>query len=274
MEKLSLFEIENYRKIINLKLNLYPNRGYGVLKKIAEYLSVNSTFISQVIHGSKNFSMEQASLVCDFFGFTEIERKYFLLILQLERAGNESLRNFLKAEISEIRKQANKLSSRLPADVVLSENDKAIFYSKWYFSAVRQMIAINNKSSVEEIATSLGLPRKIVGDSIEFLLRTGLCKKVGNAISLGPSRTHLESDSHYVKTHHMNWRSKAMDLFDQYHPTNLHYSSPMTITKKDAQKIRTLLLDCIEHVGKTVDNSESEEFFCINVDWFKVSREE
>lgn len=118
----------------------------------------------------------------------------------------------------------------------------------------------------------MGLPRKTVGDALEFLLRTGLCKKIGNTTVLGPSRTHLESDSHFVKMHHMNWRHKAMDLFDQQHPTSLHYSSPMTITAKDAQKIRTLLLDCIEQVGKTVDDSESEEFFCINVDWFKVNR--
>ena len=270
---MNFFESTDYRKLLLFRVYQYPKKGYGILKKISEHLNVNSTFISQVVSGTKDFNLEQASLLCEFFGYSELETKYFLLLVQKTRAGNESLRKFLKKQIEEVRVESNKLSARLTADTALSDSNKAIFYSKWYYSAVRQMLAIPGHHNPESIAVSLGLPRKVVVQALEFLLKTGLCREENSKIVIGPSSTHLGAESPLVKMHHLNWRNKAMDLIDQDHPSKLHYSSPMTLSKKDVQKVRALLLDSIEQVGKTVDNSESEEFYCLNLDWFKVSKE-
>jgi len=266
------FESLDYVKIVKFRISQYPKKGYGVLKKIAEHLGVNSTFISQVMSGTKVLNLEQATLLCEYFGFTRLETKYFLLLIQLERAGNGALKKFTLEQIEEVRTEANKISSRLPTESKLNDSNKAIFYSKWYYSAVRQMTAIPGKGTPEVIAEALGIPRKVVVEAIEFLQKTGLIKEENNKFVIGPSSTHLEAESPLVKNHHVNWRSKAMDLFDQDHSDKLHYSSPMTLSKKDTQKIRSILLNSIEEVGKVVDSSNSEEFYCINIDWFKVPK--
>lgn len=267
---MDFFNLKEYRKIIKNRLLQYPKKGYGVLKQIADHLRVNSTFISQVVNGAKDFNLEQASLLCEFFGFTDLETKYFLLLIQLERAGNETLKKFLRKEIEQVRKESEKLSTRLPAKEILSESDKGIFYSQWYYSAIRQISHLPGSHTAESIATDLRLPRKMVSSAIDFLLRTGLCIEEKGKIKLGQRSTHLGPESPFVKMHHTHWRAKAMDLFEQEDSFRLHYSSPMTLLEKDVAKIRLMLVECIENIGKTVDSSEPEAFYCINMDWFKV----
>ncbi|OQW50450.1 MAG: hypothetical protein A4S09_01255 [Proteobacteria bacterium SG_bin7] len=267
---MNIFEIENYKKIIKNRLLGFPKKGYGQLKKLATFLNVNTTFISQVVNGEKDFNLEQATLVCEFLGLSELESEYFLSLVSFDRAGNEPLRKFLKKQIASIRMKAEKLSQRLSVNAQIQEADKAIFYSDWIYSAIRQMTAVKGFHSLEAIAEKFQLSRKQVGEVMAFLLRTGLCKEENGKLQVGPSSTHLGAESPWVKSHHSNWRLRAIDVMSENANENLHYSSPMTLSLKDAQKIRAIIVSGIESVSKIVDDSPSEELFCFNVDWFRV----
>ena len=44
----------------------------------------------------------------------------------------------------------------------------------------------------------------------------------------------------------------------------------MTLSHKDALKIRQMIIEFIQSVNKVVDPSPSEEIHCMNIDWFVV----
>jgi len=168
--------------------------------------------------------------------------------------------------------QNDEIINRVKVDTKLSEETKAIFYTDWTYSAVRQCTAIPHLSSIDKIAEYLSIPAKRVSYVLEFLIETGLCVSENGLIKIGHRRTHLEESSPYKKNHIQNWRARAIDQVYDSWENKLHYSAPMTISKKDAKEIRKILLHMIEKVNEVADHSQSEELTCLNVDWFRLQK--
>jgi uncharacterized protein (TIGR02147 family) len=267
---MTVFEFDNYKIFIEKRFKLMPKGGYGQAKKLAEHMGVSTTFVSQVLKGNKELNLEQAANVCAFLGLTELETEYFLKLVSYERAGTDRLKKILLKEINKLKSQSQKLSQRLDVKKVIPDAEKAIFYSDWYYSAIRLLVGIKGFQDIDSIAEYFGLPRKLVSDVMQFLLNTGLCVEENGIYDVGVGRTHLDADSPFIKLHHLNWRYRALENIKHDYPTKLHYSAPMTLSHKDAEKVRERLVKTIEEVGKLIDPSPNEELMCLNMDWFKI----
>ena len=68
----------------------------------------------------------------------------------------------------------------------------------------------------------------------------------------------------------MNWRNQALLRLDSGNKHNLHYSSPMTLGKKEIEIVRNEVLKLIERIGKIIDPAPNERLVCFNIDWFEV----
>lgn len=266
----SLFNFKSYRAFLNERLKNMPKRGHGQLRKLAEFLGVHTTLISQIFNGNKDFTFEQTALTAEFFGLTELESEYFLLLVQLERAGNQNLKNILNKQIEHIKKRAGELVNRVPVKAALTEEQRAIFYSDWTYTTIGQLVAIKGLNTIDAIAEYLDMPRTQVAKVLEFLVESGLCLQENGKYKIGPTRTHVESTSPWVRIHHINWRQKAIEQINREYPTKLHYTCPVTLSKTDSAKIREMIIKFIESVNAVVDPSESQELHCINIDWFHV----
>lgn len=267
---ISVFEYSNYRTFIKNRFSEMPRKGYGQSHKLANYLAVHTTLVSQVLKGLKTFTLEQASLTCDFLGLTELESEYFILLVQWDRAGNEPLRKILKRQMESLKKNSEQLVNRLHANKKLNDEQKAIFYSDWSYSAIRQLTAIKGFHNLDAIADYFGFSKKQTKVALDFLIRTDLCKEEKGKILIGPSSTHLESTSPWVRVHHTNWRNQALHSMRNEEAAKLHYTAPLTISKDDAIKIREMIVQFLEQVDKVIAPSPSEELRCLNIDWFKV----
>ena len=95
----AFFEIHDYRTLIKNYLETLPNKGRGELAKIARHLEVNSTLVSQVMSGSRDFSHEQALELSQYMGLSELESEYFILLVQLEKAGTQNLKTYIRKQI-------------------------------------------------------------------------------------------------------------------------------------------------------------------------------
>jgi len=265
------FQFDNYRKFLEKRLNAMPNNGYGQLSQLARFLRVHTTLVSQIIKGHKELTTDQAALVAEYLGLGELEIEYFVLLVHFERAGNQRSKALYKRQLQRIREQAQTISKRVVVDAKLSEEERAVFYSDWAYSAVRQAVAIPGIDNVDSIATYLDLPREKVQRCIEFLIRSRLCKFSQNKISVGPLSTHVEASSPWVRVHHANWRQRALNSLDVPSKNALHYTLPLTISAADCEIMREKILQFIEQAKAIVDPSPSEEMFCLNIDWFSVT---
>lgn len=267
---MDIFEYQNYKIFVKKYIRLLPKNGRGEFRRLAQFVGVNSTYISQIFNGDKLLNLEQGILVCEYFGLKSLEKDYFLVLVELERAGNKQLREHFIHKKNELQNQSRDLKNRIPAVFEFSEENKAVFYSDWLYSAISLLSSINGYNSIDQIANYFDVSRKRTNNIMDFLLKTGLCVDDKGKLRLGPSSIHLSSESPWINSLHRNWRLKALESLKTDNAGKLHYSSPMTLSISDAEKIRSKIVKMIEEVGKAVDASPSEGLFCLNVDWFTV----
>lgn len=267
-----VYDFSNYREYLAKRLKEMPNKGYGQMSELSRFIGVHTTLISQILKGHKDLTTDQAILACEFFGLSSLESEYLVLLVNHDRAGNSSARRFYKNKIQKVKEQSQNIAERVTADIKLSEEQRAVFYSDWVYSAIRQSVALPNINTIEAIAKYLDLPTEKISGCLNFLLQTGLCEVAGKKIIVGPSSTHIESSSPWVNVHHINWRNRAIHSLNSGSTADLHYTSPVTLSATDSELIKERLIQLVESFRATVDPSPSEKMYCLNLDWFHVAK--
>lgn len=74
-----------------------------------------------------------------------MELEYFSLLVQKERAGSHELREHLVRRLAQLKTEASKLSKRISHDRSLTDQERAIFYSSWIYSAVHLFTSLREK---------------------------------------------------------------------------------------------------------------------------------
>ena len=267
---MKIYDFTDYRQFIRQKVSSTPGGGHGQYRRIAEHLDVPTSMVSQVMSGHRELSLESASLLAEYFALPDQEADYFLVLVELERAGNTSLKTRLKRRLEELRKKGSELSERIRHEKSLSEREKLIFYSQWYYSGVRLLTSIEGKNSIDVIAESLKLSRTKVAQIVEFLLATGLCVEEKGRIKIGPQSTHVGNDSPMVLRHHLNWRLKAMSQFAVPQDHELVFTGPVTLSQEACVEVKKRILALIDEWGEIVDEARPEKLACLNIDWVEI----
>lgn len=268
---LTIFQYSNYKKYVLDRIQQMPKRGYGQFSKMAKFLSINSVNVTQIFKGHRDLTVEQACLLQEFFGFTELEGQYFVGLVELERAGHHKLKAMIRKRLDEVLRKSENLKTRIPSQKELSEEVKAIFYSAWYNSAIRLATSIPSLQTPDAIAEYFDLPISHVNRTLQFLADTALIIKKNDKYVMGPSSTHLEAGSPLIGRHHTNWRNKAIQKADFVKSDELMLSMPCSISSKARALVRNELVNAIEKISTLIDSGGTEEeLLCLNIDWIEI----
>lgn len=267
---MSVYQYEDYRHFLKEWINQKPKNGYGLMSRIAKYLSISSVSVSHIFSGDRNFSEEQAIELAEFLGLTESESDYFLLLVQRARAGSKKLEQKYDRQLGKLRLQAQDLKNRVPAHREMNESAKAQFYSNWYYSAVRLLTSLDDCRDIESISEHLHMSRSRVSEVLDFLTTHGLCIEKNGLYGMGPSRTHIDAKSPLVAAHHRNWRLKATEHFENARDDELFFTGPMTLSEDSLLEIRQELTNLLARITKMIEPSKSEVLACVNFDLFRV----
>jgi len=271
---MELLESDDYRVYLRDRIRAMPSRGKGQLKLLASKIGVHPSLLSQVMGGSRELSLEQACGIAEAFGMNEGETDFFLLLVEKARAESDRLRRALEKRIARVRAGAGpglRTDPKKPDEPAgLSESDRAVFYSNWYYSAIRLRSAILPSPTIDVLAHDLNLPIRLVRQVVEFLIAKGLCVEKQGKIQIGPSRTWIDSSSPLVIRHHQNWRMRGMDQMPKKTQNELFLTIPMAIGEKDVTKVMAALQEFEKRVHRIIDRSgKAERLVCLNVDWFR-----
>ncbi|MBD63607.1 MAG: hypothetical protein CME62_00235 [Halobacteriovoraceae bacterium] len=267
---ITVFDYKDYKKYLNEKIADMPSKGRGVKLALSKHLRCQTAYISQILNQHINFSLEQAVKVSDFFGHSKDEAKFFLLLVQMARAGSKELEEFILQEIQEILTKREDFSYRKTAEKNLEELDQHIFYSVWYYSAVHALLSIPKFQTPLKISERLGLPLSRVQEILDFLSRTGLAIKKTDHYEIGQTRIIVPQKSIQLKKHHMNCRNQAMKSIESDKAEDLHYSFVVTHSEKDLKKIKDILSKAIDQCNDVIVESKEERAQILNIDFFKI----
>jgi uncharacterized protein (TIGR02147 family) len=265
----SILSYENYRDFLKDWIRDHPRGGHGVKQRLAERLGVSSTLISFVLSGKKKLTLEQASDLADHMKLRDLENEYLFLLVEIDRAGTHRLRAKLEKKLEHLKKQGHKITHRVVKDRELTEEVKAVFYSNWLNTGLRNLLATGNFRTPREIAERLMVGEDLVAAAIQFMLEQKLVVEDDGVLRTGPTYTHLEGDSPFVDRHRQNWHIRGFVEMERRRPEDLFYSSPMSMSRSDVHKVKSLLLKVIDETLAIMRPSPSEEAVCLNIDWFK-----
>jgi uncharacterized protein (TIGR02147 family) len=266
-----IFDYSDYREYLEAWRRQLPKAGRGIVGKLAEHLRVSQVQVSQVLSGKKDLTLDQALLLGEFLALSETEKEFLLWLVVQSRSGSDKLSKFSASRIKSFQHKAKQVKSRIPADVALTESQRQTFYSNYRYSAIRLFCAIEEGKTIPEICAhfqlSLGRVTKIVG----FLVSGGLLSEGKNGrFTLGAKRTFIERESPYFFRHLLNWRLLALQSIPETEDSDLVFTSPVSLSRKDYEKIRARILQMIQEISDTVRESPAELVVCWNMDWFEL----
>lgn len=264
-----IIEFTNYKFFLRSFVKTFPGHGRGKAARLAEHLNVTPIVISNILKHERHFTQDQALKTAKFFGLDERSTEYFLAMVDLAKAESQDLKNYHQEKLNKIREEVQNIKNLVAGRTELSESDMGIYYSNWYYAGVWNLTAIKGYGNVDSIAEYFKLSRPRVGEIVAFLLRTGLCVQENGHIRPGKTAIHVPRNSEFVNNHRRNWREKAREKFSEPDRNDIFYSSPVSISREDAELFQRELLRMIKEFSKRVESSLEQQLMCLNLDWFK-----
>ncbi|MBS1982703.1 MAG: TIGR02147 family protein [Bdellovibrionales bacterium] len=264
-----VFDFEDYKKYLLKVLNQNETRGQRT--RLAAVMNCHTAYVSQVLNGKAQISLEQAVRVNEFLGHSREEGHFFLLLVQLARAGSAELKEYFRGQIRQILAQRLQVKNRIPAKRLVSAAHQSMYYSSWHYPAVHMALTIPSLRSPENLARAFALSLGKVGEILQFLVEAGLARENGKEFVAGESALHLNNDSPLIARHHANWRLRAMAAMDDERASDLHYSSVVSAAHADLPQIKAILIRTIEEIRSVVKTSSEEAVVCYAMDLFSLT---
>jgi uncharacterized protein (TIGR02147 family) len=269
----NVFEFQDYKKYISAWIDSRPNGGRGEKSRIAKQARCHLAYISQVLTGPAHFNLEQADSLNELLEHGEDEAQFFILLVELGRAGTHSLQKHFEKQIQRILNQRLQLKNRFTDKKSLTPENQATYYSHWAYCAVHMAVLNPKLRTPGPIAKYFDLSISKTVEILDFLGSVGLVKKDDGNFVPGDVRIHLEHDSPMISKHHTNWRIQAMRALERETQQELHYSGVISLSRSDLPKVREAMVRALEQVRGIVKNSQDETVYCYSLDLFGLGRD-
>lgn len=272
---MSIFEFDCYKKYLVYKIGSYPANGRGVKKKLAAFLGCQPTYISHVIKGRSDLSLEQTVKVNDFLKHTDDEGHFFVLLVEYSRANSDALKRHFKDQILKYIKWLDKVDpvAKMLNLFEFGNSDEVLkkYRSEWYYGAIHMLTSSTEFNTVKSIANYLRLSDAKVESVLNFLVEASLVSNESGSYSIksyniihGGYETGVGNDA-------VGWRNRAINSIDSEGGSSIYHTSLFAINHRETETIKNEIVEFVSDLSKKYKvNANSEEVRALNVDFFKI----
>lgn len=267
---ISVFDFDDYKRYLEARLDARGKEERGYRSRFAEKIGCQPSYLSQVINGKPELTLEQAHRASRELLHDKVEAKFFILLVEHSRAGTRDLRDFFREQLDEIKTSRFDLKKRLKSTDDVPLEAKHRYYSTWFYSAIHILLAIPGYSEPHKIASRLNLPVDLVADVLHFLEEIGLIELVEGRYVFTKVSLHLDRNSEFIQRHHINWRSQSLQSAEKNLKSDLHFSTVFALTRTDFEHVKDVFVAAIEKARTIIRPSDSQELCAITLDVFEV----
>jgi uncharacterized protein (TIGR02147 family) len=264
----SIFHYCDYKDYLRDRLSTHGS-ARGLRSRLAKTLKCQPAFVTQVINAKVHFSLEHAIEADRFFGHSETESQYFILMVSLGKAGSPLLRKYYLDQMDRIRENHAYNDKQVHAPTLSLEAAKK-YYSTWVYSAVHVLLTIPGNHDSESIARRIGITGEAARKAMDFLLSNGLVEKTAQGFKATDRRVHLDDEAPMINDHHTHWRLRAIESLHSASRRDIHYSGPVSISRENTHKLRMLFINLIKSLEPILSEPGEEELYAITLDFFEL----
>jgi len=264
---IDVYECDHYVDVIKEAVQ-QSSRGFK--SHLARAMRCQPSYLSQVLSGGVELTLDQAYACARFLAFNRQETDVFLLIVQRDRAGTHELKSYFTDQIVQFRREQQVLSTRLGEKTEISAEDYNDYYSAWYHSAIHVATSIPSMQDSRIIAEKLNLDMDVVEASLRLLKKMNLVEQVGGAWKNSHNDLHVPDSSPLHVANHMNWRSFYCQSIQQQNEDTIHYTAVHSLSIKDLGKLKKLIFEFIENSRSIVGPSKEEKIVAVGLDFVPI----
>lgn len=265
---LSLFSESDYRVYIEKKLKT-EEFGRGSKAKLAEALGCQPSFISQVLKEKNSFSLEQGFKLNEFFKHSDLEKDYFMTLLELGRAGSYELKTYYETKRTELQKKAELVENRIKYNE-LSELDTMAYFSNWNNVLIRQLLNIPEFNTKSKIKEKLRLDKDEVEKCLNFLTEKKLILKEGNHFIIGPQKLHVKKGSPVAQFANAQARIQCLKKLNVGDENAVNFGAQLTLSEKNFKNFKLKLSDLLADFHKSLSDDKPEKMCSLIIDFMEV----
>lgn len=269
MEK-SLYSYNDYKSYVLDRIKREPKAGRGVRQKMAEQIGCQVAYVSHVLSGERDFSIEQAEGISRFFAMTSDEAEYFIWLVEKDRAGTMQSKAFFEKLLQQKREKYLQLKNRVNISNELDDVAKSIYYSDYLYSAIHMIVTIPKFQTPKAISEVFGISLQKTSQVLQFLKANGLVTEHSGKLVPTSKYLFIDKSSPFIIQHHSNWRMQALQNIRKGDGSDLHLSMTVTIGEKDAKALQRRISEFIEEISETIKKSPEEKLMAIGIDFFQV----
>ncbi|MBN1578196.1 MAG: TIGR02147 family protein [Chitinispirillaceae bacterium] len=169
-----IFSYTDYRLFIKEHSNdLKKTKSFFSYRYIAQKAGLKSSgFISWVIAGKRTISLKLAHKLTKIFNLGKRETEYFLLLVSHNQA----------TTVEERQHYLDRLLAFRSTRATVVERDRDQYYSRWYYSVIRELVALTPIKDGQAVASLLkpSITRSEAKEALELLCRLNLIRKEEN----------------------------------------------------------------------------------------------
>ena len=265
-----VFEFKHYREYLLSRLGKQGTRT-GFRQKAAQAMGCHNTYLSQVLSGKIDLSLEYAEALNEFFNHSKSEAEFFILLVLSARAGSTKLQKRFEEQIKQQLSKRLVIKDRMGEIEQISDNDRERFYSHWIYGALHVLVSIAKFQTIESLSEALGLRESSIRAELDFLRRIGIIKFEKSKFRVGSKSIHVAADSPSITKHHLNWRYHTIENLFRSDADDLHFSSVVTLDADAVTEVRKVLLRALEKNRSVITAAKEEVAYVMNFDFYKLA---
>jgi uncharacterized protein (TIGR02147 family) len=264
----SIFHFDSYRQFMFSRLSAEGKRGQ--LSKAAASLGCQASFLSRVINEELHLTPDHSYKLARFWSLAGDEMTYFLKLVEWERAGDPEFQSFLKKQLQDLKKKNLDVGTRTQRKDKTFEGLSTKYFSSWIHGAIHFLTCVPEYQTVASLSKRLALPDKLVKEVLADLQQMSFIEKKGERWIYQSGEFHLDRTSPLVVLHHQNWRQRAVIDAQAFDPQSFHYTTILTLSKKDIAKIHAMIADTVAEIQRIAGPSHPEDEVILTCDFFRA----
>jgi uncharacterized protein (TIGR02147 family) len=259
---MEIFTCENHCEFLN---EVFKNKERGFLSRVAEVLETHPSYVSRILNGTNNLTLDQGFMLGKWLGLDETEQDYLSLLIQKDRAGSKAYREALEMKLESIREQQRDLGKDFK--VQYSPNpSEALYYSSWIYSAVHILLTIPEFNTVKKISEALKINPSETELGLRVLEAMGAASVKSERWSLTKNQVFISNNNPLAQCYHSSWSDRLNSSLSVGNPEHVRYTGVHSLSKSDWKKLRAMIRDFLKSINTTVAPSKEETLIAVRVD--------
>lgn len=267
MTKPQVFLFEDYKSVLH---SVLKDQAWGAVSKLAQAAGCQRSYLSRVLNQEIHLTPDQAFKLCQHWEMADDEQKYFLLLLEKDRASDPNYKRYLERQLMLLKKNFEDLKNRVERPTIATEQSEWAYFSNWMPAALHLATSVPNLQTLDQLVQRFHLHPEVIKHVMKNLEKDGFVQYLGNnKWKYKSGARHIPLDSPLLSLHAQNWRLRALQSHGSRDPNEIHYTLVQSMSLKAAREIKSRLSDIVAEVEKIAGPSKEEEMFSCTLDFFK-----